>query len=103
MGKAYEISVWKPHTGKYQDFMKGWNEVADIFKRAGVGEILVLDGVAGKDVGNIVIIQTFKNLADNGAVNDAIGANAEMKAWRETNKDNDVAPVISHDLYAAAE
>ena len=103
MGKAYEISVWKPHVGKYEEFMKGWKEVADIFQRAGVGEILVLDGVAGKDVGNIVIIQTFKSLADNGAVNDAIGANAEMKAWREKNKDKDVAALISHDLYAAAE
>jgi len=102
MAKAYEISVWKPHVGKRADFMKNWDEIAKIFKEVGVGEIKVLEGVAGKDVGHIVIIQTFKNLADNGKVNDAIGENAKVKAWMKKHAKDDFATMISHDLYADA-
>lgn len=100
MGKAYEISVWKPHVGKRGEFMKAWEEIAVIFKEAGVSEIQLLDGVAGKDVGNIVIIQTFKSLTDNGAVNDKIGTLDSMKAWNEKHKNDDTAKLISHDLYS---
>lgn len=102
MGKAFEISVWKPHPGMRANFMKNWAEVEAIFKEAGVGDIKVLEGVAGKDVGNIVIIQTFKNLTDNGKVNDSIGENAKMKAWMKKHAKDDFAKLISHDLYAEA-
>ena len=100
MARAFEITVWKPHVGKRAAFMKSWAEVAAIFKENGVSEITVLNGHAGKDVGHIVIIQTFKSLTDNGAVNDAIGESAAMKAWMEKNKDMDSATMISHDLYS---
>ena len=103
MAKAYEITVWKPHAGKRAQFMKNWAEVSAIFKKAGVGEIQMLEGVAGKDVGNIVIIQTFKSLTDNGAVNDAIGNNAAMKAWMKKHAKDDVATLVSHDLYSQAD
>jgi hypothetical protein len=102
MAKAYEISVWKPHPGKRADFMKNWAEVAAIFKDAGVSDIKVLEGVAGKDVGNIVVIQTFKSLTDNGKVNDAIGENAKMKAWMKKHAKDDFAALVSHDLYSEA-
>ena len=100
MARAYEISIWKPHVGKRSAFLKSWAEVAAIFKDNGVSDILVLNGHAGKDVGHIVIIQTFKSLTDNGIVNDAIGESAAMKAWMEKNKDMDSATMISHDLYS---
>lgn len=103
MAKAYEISIWKPHSGKRAEFMKSWAEVAAIFKAEGVSEITVMNGHAGKDVGNVVIIQTFKSLTDNGIVNDAIGESAAMKAWVEKNKDINSADMISHDLYTEAE
>ena len=103
MGKAYEISVWKPHVGKYQEFLNNWKEVVAIFKKAGVSEVQVLSGVAGKDVGNVVVIQTFKNLADNGAINDTFSQNPDIKAWMEKHKDDDLATLVSHDLYADAE
>jgi len=102
MAKAYEISVWKPHVGKRADFMKNWDEIAKIFKEVGVSDIKILEGVAGKDVGHIVIIQTFKNLADNGKVNDAIGDNAKVKAWMKKHAKDDIATLISHDLYSEA-
>ncbi|CAN2188289.1 hypothetical protein MCEMZLE2_00454 [Candidatus Nanopelagicaceae bacterium] len=102
MAKAYEISVWKPHVGKRADFMKNWDEIAKIFKEIGVSDIKILEGVAGKDVGHIVIIQTFKNLTDNGKVNDAIGENAKVKAWMKKHAKDDFATMISHDLYADA-
>jgi hypothetical protein len=103
MGRAYEITVWKPHIGKRAVFMKSWAEIATIFKDNGVSDILVLNGHAGKDVGNIVIIQTFKSLTDNGMVNDAIGASPAMQAWMEKNKDIDSATMITHDLYTEAD
>jgi hypothetical protein len=102
MAKAYEISVWKPHVGKRADFMKNWDEIAKIFKEVGVSDIKILEGVAGKDVGHIVIIQTFKNLTDNGKVNDAIGDNAKVKAWMKKHAKDDIATLISHDLYSEA-
>ena len=100
MGKAYEISVWKPHAGKRAEFLKNWAEISEIFKEIGVSDIKVIEGVAGKDVGNIVIIQTFKNLADNGKINDAIGDNAKMKAWMKKHAKDDTGVIVSHDLYA---
>ena len=100
MARAFEISVWRPHTGKRAEFLKSMGEIADIFKANGVSEILTLSGHAGKDVGNIVVIQTFKSLTDNGIVNDAIGDSAAMKSWMEKNKEWDVATMISHDLYS---
>jgi hypothetical protein len=103
MAKAYEISIWKPHAGKRAEFMKTWSEIAAIFKSEGVSDIQVLSGHAGKDVGNIVIIQTFKSLTDNGIVNDAIGASQAMKDWMEKNKDINSADMVSHDLYTEVE
>ena len=103
LARAYEISIWKPRVGKRAEFMKSWNEIAAIFKENGVSDIVVMDGHAGKDVGNILIIQTFKSLTDNGIVNDAIGASSAMAAWREKHKDMDSAALVSHDLYAEAE
>ena len=99
MGKAYEISVWKPHTGKSAEFIKQMKEVIAIFKDSGVSEIVMMSGHAGKDVGNIVMIQTYKGLADNGIVNEAINESPTMASWMEQNKNNDTAALVSHDLY----
>ena len=102
MAKAYEITVWKPHVGKRDAFMKNWNEIAVLFKKAGVSDIKILEGVAGKDVGNVVIIQTFKGLADNGAVNEKIGNSAKMSEWMKAHGKDDYAKLVSHDLYVEA-
>jgi len=99
MAKAYEISVWKPHVGKRAAFIKSMKEVIAIFKDTGVSEIIMMSGHAGKDVGNIVMIQTYKSLSDNGIVNEAINESPVMSAWMEQNKDNDTAALVSHDLY----
>ena len=103
MPKAYEISVWKPHAGKWADAMQNIKEVMDIFKKEGVSDIQILQGHAGKDVGHIVIIQTFKGLSDNGAVNEAIGNSAAMKEWHKAHGTDDFAAIVSHDLYVDAE
>jgi hypothetical protein len=102
MGKAYEISVWKPHVGKRADAMKNLREVIEIFKAEGVSEVKLIEGVAGKDVGNIVVIQTFKGLADNGAVNEKLGNSSVMAEWMKKHGNDDFATLISHDLYTDA-
>lgn len=57
------------------------NEVAEIFKGCGVSEIQIIEGGAGKDMGNIVIIQTCKILKDNGTVNDTVDNFKDMADW----------------------
>ena len=103
MPKAYEISVWKPHAGMWSDAMKNLKEVMDIFKSEGVSDIQIMQGHAGKDVGSIVVIQTFKGLADNGVVNEAIGNSAKMSEWMKAHGKDDYAKLVSHDLYVDAE
>jgi hypothetical protein len=103
MARAFEISVWKPHVGKRAEAMKNLREVVEIFKSEGVGEILVLDGHAGKDVGNVVMIQIFKGLADNGVVNEKITQSAKMAEWMKAHGKDDFAALVSHDLYVESE
>jgi hypothetical protein len=103
MARAFEISVWKPHVGKRAEAMKNLREVVEIFQSEGVGEILVLDGHAGKDVGNVVMIQTYKGLADNGIVNEKITQSAKMAEWMKAHGKDDFAALVSHDLYVESE
>ena len=99
MGKAYEITIWKPRVGHWSDALKNLNEVAAIFKEAGVSDVQILSGVAGKDVGNLVVIQTFKGLADNGAINEKLGEFPKMQEWMKVHSKDNYAELISHDLY----
>ncbi len=103
MARAFEISVWKPHAGKRAEAMKNLREVAEIFKSEGVSEILVLDGHAGKDVGNVLMIQIFNGLADNGVVNEKITQSAKMGEWMKAHGKDDFAALVSHDLYVESE
>ena len=103
MARAFEISVWKPHVGKRAEAMKNLREVVEIFKSEGVSEILVLDGHAGKDVGNVVMIQIFKGLADNGVVNEKVTQSPKMAEWMKAHGKDDFAALVSHDLYVESE
>jgi hypothetical protein len=99
MGKAFEITVWKPHNGMWADAMRNIKEVAGIFKDAGVSEVQILEGSIGKDVGNIMVIQTYKGLADNGNLNEKLASHAGFQDWmKEHGKDN-FGVLVSHDLY----
>lgn len=103
MAKAYEISVWKLRPGKRGDALKNMQEVAAIFKSEGVSDIQILEGHAGKDVGNMVMIQTFKGLADNGIVNEAVTKSSAMGEWMKKHANDDFATLVSHDLYVESE
>jgi hypothetical protein len=103
MAKAYEITVWQPHAGMWSEALKNMKEVIEIFKSEGVSEVQILQGHAGKDVGSFVVIQTFKGLADNGAVNEAISKSAKMSEWMKAHGKDDYAKLVSHDLYVDAE
>jgi hypothetical protein len=99
MSKAYEISIWEPNPGKSDEFMETIKSLTKAFVESGVTHVDLLTGVAGKDVFRVVVIQHFKGLADNGAVNESIGASPAMKAWREAHPGDFPAKLISHDLY----
>lgn len=102
MGKAFEITIWKPNAGKWAEALKNMNEVAAIFKEAGVSDVQVLEGSIGKDVGNIVVIQTYKGLADNGSLNEKLSEFPAFKDWMKAHKDDNYAQFVSHDLYVEA-
>jgi hypothetical protein len=99
MSKAYEISIWEPHAGKFDEFVETIKSLTKAFVESGVSQVELLTGVAGKDMFRVVVIQHFKGLADNGAVNESIGDSAAMKSWREAHPGNFPANLISHDLY----
>jgi len=99
MAKAYEISVWKPHAGKRAECIKRMNEWKEVSLNAGVSTYQILNGTAGKAVGNIVVIQGFKGLADNGAVNESFFSKPGVaELWKKWEHDV-IADLVSHDLY----
>ena len=83
MAKAYEISIWDPHMGKFDEFLELIKSLRLAFLEAGVSQVDLLSGAAGKDVGKVVVVQTFKGLADNGALNEAIGKSHSMVKWHD--------------------
>jgi len=99
MSKAYEISIWEPNPGKSDEFMETIKSLTKAFVESGVSKVDLLTGVAGKDMFRVVVIQHFKGLADNGAVNESIGGSPAMKAWRDAHPGDFPAKLISHDLY----
>jgi hypothetical protein len=99
MAKAYEISIWEPNPGKGEEFTETIKSLTKAFVEAGVSQVELLTGVAGKDVFRVVVIQHFKGLADNGSVNETIGNSPVMKAWRDAHPGDFPAKLISHDLY----
>jgi hypothetical protein len=99
MSKVYEITIWKPKTGKWADAKKNMQEVAAIFKNAGVSDVQILEGSIGKDVGNLIMIQTYKGLADNGALNEKLGEDSAFQNWMKEHGKDDYATLVSHDLY----
>ena len=103
MAKAYEISVWEPLPDKFEEFNETIKSLAKAFVEAGVSKVELLSGVAGKDVGHVVVIQHFKGLADNGALNETIMDSVPIKTWREEHAGDFPAKLISHDLYSEIE
>ena len=102
MGKAFEITVWKPHAGLWAEAMKNIKEVAGIFKDGGVSEVQVLEGSIGKDVGNILVIQTYKGLADNGNLNEKLASHGAFQDWMKAHGKDNYGSLVSHDLYVEA-
>ena len=49
------------------------------------------------------MIQTFKGLADNGIVNEAVTKSSAMGEWMKKHANDDFATLVSHDLYVESE
>src|ERR1039457_5974854 len=103
MAKANEISIWAPTHGKSDEFMETIKSLKKAFVESGVSKVKLIPGVAGTYFFAVVVIQHFKGLADNGAVNESIGDSSAMKAWREAHPDDFPGKIISHDLYQEIE
>jgi hypothetical protein len=99
MSKAYEISIWEPDPGKSEEFIEMIKGLTKAFVEAGVSHVDLMTGVAGKDMFRVVVVQHFKGLADNGAINESIGESAPMQAFRDAHPGQFPGKLISHDLY----
>ena len=60
-------------------------------------------GVAGKDIGHVVVIQTFAGLADDGAINQSIVEGDAMTALRTQERGPLPAYLFPHDFYEVFE
>ena len=72
MAKAYEISIWEPLPGKFEEFKETIKSLTKAFVEAGVSKVELLTRRRGQGRGRVVVIQHFKGLADNGAINESI-------------------------------
>ena len=53
--------------------------------------------------GNIIVIQTFKSLADAGSVDDALGDHSGLEEWMDSHAHVSVADLVSHGVYEVLE
>ena len=86
-----------------EEFLTLYSEVKQLLLDHGVSQVDVITGVAGKDVNNVVVIQTYKSLTDNGAANDVMDESPAWTDWITANKDLDIAVLVSHDLYQSVD
>jgi hypothetical protein len=100
MAQVVERTVWRIHYGKDSQVREMMQEFKALVLKLGVSKVEIQSGLAGKDVGNIIMLQYFKNAEDNGRLNDAFGTDADIQAFmnKRAGMPQD-AEFISHDLY----
>jgi hypothetical protein len=103
MGKVVEISVFKPQHGKAKEFLDGYADVKKTFLDAGASSVQVLAGSSGKDVGNIIVIQTFNSPTHAGSVNEKLGESSGLHEWMDDHAHVGIADLVSHDVYEVLE
>ena len=100
MAQVVERTVWRIYYGKDAQVREMMQEFKALVLKLGVSKVEIQSGLAGKDVGNIIMLQYFKNAEDNGRLNDAFGTDADIQAFmkKRAGMPQD-AEFISHDLY----
>ena len=100
MAQVVERTVWRTHYGKDAQVREMMNEFKALVLKLGVSKVEILSGMAGKEVGCVIMNQYFKNAEDNGRLNDAFGVDADIQAFmkKRAGMPQD-ADFISHDLY----
>ena len=104
MAQVVERTVWRIHHGKNAEVTAMVNEFKALVLKIGISKVEIHTGLAGKDVGCIIMNQYFKNAEDNGKLNDAFGNDPGVQAHLKkmaTMPQN--ADFISHDLYSIEE
>jgi hypothetical protein len=100
MAQVVERTVWRIHYGKDAVVREMMNEFKGLVLKLGVSKVEILSGLAGKDVGCIIMHQYFKNAEDNGRLNDAFGKDEAIQEFmKKRAKMPQDADFISHDLY----
>ncbi|CAN2204465.1 hypothetical protein MCELANE86_00858 [Candidatus Nanopelagicaceae bacterium] len=104
MAQVVERTVWRTHYGKEVQVREMMNEFKALVLKLGVSRVEIQSGMAGKDVGCLIMNQYFKNAEDNGRLNDAFANDADIQAFmKKQSTMPQVADFISHDLYAVEE
>jgi hypothetical protein len=101
MAQVVERTVWRIHHGKNAEVTAMVNEFKGLVLKLGISKVEIHTGMAGKDVGCIIMNQYFKNAEDNGKLNDAFGTDPALTAhFKKMATMPQIADFISHDLYA---
>jgi len=100
MSQVVERTVWKVHYGKDAAARTMLNEFKELVLKLGVSKVEIHSGLAGKDVGNVIMLQYFRSAEDNGRLNDAFAKDPAIKAFMEKrSKMEPETDLVSHDLY----
>jgi hypothetical protein len=104
MAHVVERTVWRVQHGKDAVVREMMQEFKALVLKLGVSRVEIQSGMAGKDVGNVIMLQYFKNAEDNGRLNDAFAQDADIQAFmkKRSTMPQD-ADFISHDLYLVEE
>ena len=97
MAKLVEVTVSKPHPGKYAEFMEHCAKLKKLALAAGVEEVWFNTGNVGRHLGCVVAYQVFASGESNGKINDILNEDAEFNA--AVRKMSEICDWLSHDSY----
>lgn len=97
MAKLVEVTVARPHNGKFAEFMDACAKLKTLALAAGVEEIWFNTGNVGRHFGCVVTYQVFASGESNGKINDSLGNDPAWNA--EVQKLSAICDWLSHDSY----
>ena len=104
MAQVVERTVWRIHHGKHAEVTAMVNEFKRLVLKLGISKVEIHSGMAGKDVGCIIMHQYFKNAEDNGKLNDAFAKDPDIEAhFKKMQSQPQMADFVSHDMYVVEE
>lgn len=97
MAKLVEVTISRPHKGKFAEFMESCARLKRLALAAGVEEVWFNTGNVGRHLGCVVSYQVFASGESNGKINDQLSNDSAWNA--EVQKMSEICDWLSHDSY----